>query len=36
MEAIATFLSQNEDDWDDHQYKKIFRCGLNEVIIKTF
>jgi len=30
MEAIATFLSQNEDDWDDQQYKKIFRCCLNE------
>ncbi|OUM67395.1 hypothetical protein PIROE2DRAFT_5141, partial [Piromyces sp. E2] len=29
VEVIATFLSQNEDDWDDQQYKKIFKCTLN-------
>jgi len=32
MEAIVSFLSQDEDDWDDQQYKKIFRCSLKEVI----
>ncbi|KAG4100271.1 ubiquitin elongating factor core-domain-containing protein [Neocallimastix lanati (nom. inval.)] len=30
MEAIVSFLSQDEDDWDDQQYKKIFRCSLKE------
>jgi ubiquitin conjugation factor E4 B len=30
VEAIVTFLSQSEDNWDDQQYKKIFKCTLNE------
>jgi len=30
IEAIVTFLSQNEDDWDDQQYKTIFNCTINE------